>query len=1047
MRILHIADLHLRGFTRHDEVRAVIEDLVEKANKLAVDRIIIAGDIFHTKLQGITGEYIDLLRWMLLHLASVAPVDVTLGNHDFAQNNLTRQDSVSPIVKALNDDRIKLYKQSENVYLNAAFNLGVFSIFDTEGYSNVVPHDEFVNIAIFHGSVAGAKTEDGWALEGEVDLSFFKGWDFVLLGDIHKHQFLGYREDFEGTRKPWIGYPGSLLQNTYAEDLEHGFLLWDIKSKDAWDVEWHQLINPKPFVTLEWNEDPHDIVNVARKFPKHSRFRIKSVNQLLQKDVRSITNILSKKRAASEIVFKAENVIQTTHDIAKKLTSIDMRSAKNLAKLISEDTHFELNSAEMKEIQNLLEGYVKAIPNIEGVTRNVKWNVSKLKFDNLFCYGEDNIVDFGLLKGIIGIFGPNRLGKSSILGALLYGMFNTTDRGPVKNADVCNIRKQFCSAEIEFSTGYDKFLIQRQTTKQETKKGGIYSPTQLNFFKLESDEKIDMCGEQRNDTEKNIKNVVGSSEDFLLTSIASQGDINSFISHGSTKRKQILTRFLDLDFFEKLHDVAKQECNAINSQLKVCVIHDDWEQVLINLKNRELNYKDWLETNDVFVSELRKTIEIQTRELIELRSKLQVTQSDIDGQQRHVKAIRVQVANIKSQLSNYDIEAKNHADKLAQVVENLMNYDIKSLKEQLTKIQTLQFDFRRNEASLAAEKQKLEPVKKSLRLLEEVPCGDQFPSCKFIKDAHSNKLFLNPINQKIAELQEVFEKSREVLEFALKDEVEKKIEKFEKYQSLKNALEQSILKNTNLKTTNTHRLENLERELAEEEKSLNDLTSSYVSDAEEKVHEVVSRINVLKHQLSLLEKDKLTYAREEGKIVNTIQKLHSDREIFETLSKKLHSAELIAKSFSKKGIPSKILKTQLPAINHEISKILNGVVDFSIELAVDDVTDSMDIFINYGDSRRLIELGSGMEKTICSIAVRAALVTVSTLPKTDMFVLDESFDALDANSIEACARLLQVLKTYFDTIIVITHLDGIKDAVDQVIEIKHDGKNSTVTIQ
>jgi exonuclease SbcC len=134
----------------------------------------------------------------------------------------------------------------------------------------------------------------------------------------------------------------------------------------------------------------------------------------------------------------------------------------------------------------------------------------------------------------------------------------------------------------------------------------------------------------------------------------------------------------------------------------------------------------------------------------------------------------------------------------------------------------------------------------------------------------------------------------------------------------------------------------------------------------------------------------------------------------------------------------------MPAINAEINKILSGIVDFTVELEIDDDSDSMEVYINYGDSRRIIELGSGMEKMISSIAIRAALINVSSLPKTDMFIIDEGFGALDDTGVESCNRLLSSLKRYFKTIIVITHVDGVKDAADIVVEITKNEKDSRV---
>jgi DNA repair exonuclease SbcCD ATPase subunit len=72
---------------------------------------------------------------------------------------------------------------------------------------------------------------------------------------------------------------------------------------------------------------------------------------------------------------------------------------------------------------------------------------------------------------------------------------------------------------------------------------------------------------------------------------------------------------------------------------------------------------------------------------------------------------------------------------------------------------------------------------------------------------------------------------------------------------------------------------------------------------------------------------------------------------------------------------------------------------------------------------------------VASLAIRVALVNVSSLPKPDMFIVDEGFGTLDEAGVEAINRLLVSLKRYFKTIIVITHVDGVKDVADHVFEI------------
>jgi len=74
------------------------------------------------------------------------------------------------------------------------------------------------------------------------------------------------------------------------------------------------------------------------------------------------------------------------------------------------------------------------------------------------------------------------------------------------------------------------------------------------------------------------------------------------------------------------------------------------------------------------------------------------------------------------------------------------------------------------------------------------------------------------------------------------------------------------------------------------------------------------------------------------------------------------------------------------------------------------------------------------------MAVRLALISVSSLPKSTSFWLDEPATALDADHMEGFTRLLQMIKAQFKTVFLITHLESLKDVVDMTIDIdKTDG--------
>lgn len=194
LKIAHIADIHWRGLSRHEEYKEVFAAFAAHAKTNACDHVFVGGDIFHTKTSGLSPEYIEMMAWWLGTLAEISHVHLTLGNHDGNLVNLSRQDAVTPIVRALNNPRIHLYKSSGVYEFSPGYTWCIFSLFDEEGWADVKPIPGKINIACYHGPVWGAKTETDWLIEEGLTVDFFKDYDFAFLGDIHRAQYLGYRD-------------------------------------------------------------------------------------------------------------------------------------------------------------------------------------------------------------------------------------------------------------------------------------------------------------------------------------------------------------------------------------------------------------------------------------------------------------------------------------------------------------------------------------------------------------------------------------------------------------------------------------------------------------------------------------------------------------------------------------------------------------------------------------------------------------------------------------------------------------------------------------
>ena len=216
---------------------------------------------------------------------------------------------------------------------------------------------------------------------------------------------------------------------------------------------------------------------------------------------------------------------------------------------------------------------------------------------------------------------------------------------------------------------------------------------------------------------------------------------------------------------------------------------------------------------------------------------------------------------------------------------------------------------------------------------------------------------------------------------------------------------------------------------------------------EEKDQEVLKMqedLAQMEGRISELDGSRLYLAEQISVTKQNCANLVDEKERFGAIKSRWETYSTFSQAVDKKGIPLTILSLQLPQINAELTKILQGVVNFDLSLEADGDSNNMDIFIDYGDSKRIIECGSGMEKMIASLALRVALINICNAPRSDVLIIDEGFGALDDKNIEACSRLLISLKKYFTNILIISHVDAVKDIVDNVLDIQKVGKDARV---
>ena len=82
-----------------------------------------------------------------------------------------------------------------------------------------------------------------------------------------------------------------------------------------------------------------------------------------------------------------------------------------------------------------------------------------------------------------------------------------------------------------------------------------------------------------------------------------------------------------------------------------------------------------------------------------------------------------------------------------------------------------------------------------------------------------------------------------------------------------------------------------------------------------------------------------------------------------------------------------------------------------------------------------LELSSGMERFISSLAIRVGLINVSNLPRSNFLAIDEGWGTMDSDNLNSVYQLFQYLKSQFQFTLIVSHIDTMRDAVDSLVEI------------
>ena len=683
----------------------------------------------------------------------------------------------------------------------------------------------------------------------------------------------------------------------------------------------------------------------------------------------------------------------------------------------------------LKRLDNRVEE--KLLEESPNEISNKKWAVKWIEFSNFLSFGEDNRLDFNDLGGITAIDSiPSNFGGKTTLSVdlLLFLFFNKTSKSS-KAIEVFNkfTNKNRVLVRGEVEMDGSSYVIERGIIRKKTKKGDWNVKTELNFSKVLDDNTLqNLQGEQRRETESIITKSIGSVDDFLLTIVTTGSNLEELIETKPTQRGDILTRFIGLERIKEKEVICKK-------------MYSDWSKKLVS------NLYNITDLNDS-TNALKEEVKTNNETIIELNVKIKEKESEIKSvSDERDKASEKKVTNINSNIVNMD--PKELEREIERIIKE-KTYLVKNFDNDEIIEPTIQY----NEELHGSTSEKINENNIDLRLLGK----DITDTEKFIKELEESEV-CPTCNRPLDDINH-------------KDEIENKLKILNKNKAklIKDTNKNDKLVNqektfssckSEWRTHERRKLDRIKHDLQikdvdirlKEKDGEMELWNTNESRVEEnrKMNELMVSLKTKISTLQAIRDRHLTNIKtlESTNKYNEVNIIENDDKVTKIKSEeeigKVFKSYLI--SYGKNGISKIILKNTIPHINSELNRLLS---DSALFIVVLKITDKNELGFFMVDNETSVEKplssGSGYEKTIASLALRAVLANVCSLPKPNIVCFDEVFGKVSDENLELIGNFFVKIKDYFENIFVITHNSLVKEWSDNNITVTKTGNVSKI---
>ncbi len=689
--IYHLADIHYpnkegkRYGNRFDEYDKILEKLYkqleeDKSRKL----IIIVGDTFENK-SNVDDECVIKVTDMLYKMRTYnCKIIITEGNHDRNINNINEKTKLDAIFNKRQLKDIFLLNEDKEYEIDGIKNI-VFvntTIYANEEITKIKNKDKNkLYIYLYHGQIQQSTFQNNIkVLKSTGEKRNFKtcdfvDHDFVLLGDIHKHQYLN--------KEKTIAYPGSFIQQNHGESINnHGYIKWNVKNKTS---EYIELENDYAFVThkvldiknyeikdcenkkyirlnLLFNDSDRDNEAEYKKQIKNKyniiHYNCETIEEKQQTLSHSICeNINENINEYKDIdlyreYVKKRNILESTEII----TEIDNREKEKQQKEKEKEKEKQEKQNEKQKKNKKQKKHIVDEDEIDEtkqmITTNKNIKIISLKFSYLFSYGQNNEINFeNMEKNLIHlIYGLNGSGKSNLVDCILFAIYETYSRGHGKQA--LNSDESKGTSEIILEINEINYKITRTIYESQS------SSSVLHIYKKEkTDENYkNICAENKNQNEDKIIKIVGNYETMLLSSIVLFNN-ESFTNQTDKNRLQILTSLLGIDKYRVLKIENEKLLKKYNS--------NEITKLTTNLQQYDKDYELLIKEQEILnknihdkITKIQIEIEENSKNEGRIEDKISTTENknilNIEKQHAQINKKLIEISENKTQIIKID---------------------------------------------------------------------------------------------------------------------------------------------------------------------------------------------------------------------------------------------------------------------------------------------------------------------------------------------------------------------------------------------------------